>query len=171
MTSHPRDAPRARVLHESSALEKQRAQGKPDARCTRGLVCKLCKRKRTRAYRSSGGNPTFPAQWFYSLSRALPGDQTWDCHRHRRRLNRRLDASLEASGPHAFAVRLSAVRLTAPQRPPHPRPASMTLANAPLGGTGWQIIRLICTSEKQKYFCKRGWTRHNQNTTDLPVVG
>jgi hypothetical protein len=25
----------------------------PDARCTRGLVCKLCKRKRTRAYRAA----------------------------------------------------------------------------------------------------------------------
>ena len=44
--------------------ENKRAQGKPDARCTRGLVCKVHKRKRTRAYRFSGGNPAFPAQWF-----------------------------------------------------------------------------------------------------------
>src|SRR5450756_1916848 len=35
---------------------------------------KLCK-KRTRAYRFSGGTPTFPAQWLYGLSRALPGDR------------------------------------------------------------------------------------------------
>ena len=108
--------------------------------------------ERTRVSQVTPESPGTPRAVFYSLSRALPGDQTWDCHRHRRRLNRRLDASLEASGPHAFAVRRSAVRLTAPQRPPHPRPASMTLANAPLGGTGWQIIRLICASEKQKYF-------------------
>src|SRR5258705_13841742 len=33
-----------------------------------------CK-KRTRAYRFSGGNPAFPAQWFYGVLRALPGDQ------------------------------------------------------------------------------------------------
>src|SRR5271154_6026791 len=33
------------------------------------------KQKRTRAYRFSGGNPTFPAQWFYGLFRALPGDE------------------------------------------------------------------------------------------------
>src|SRR3954451_14204241 len=32
-------------------------------------------KKRTRAYRFSGGNPAFPAQWFYGLLRALPGDQ------------------------------------------------------------------------------------------------
>ena len=32
-------------------------------------------KKRTRAYRFSGGNPAFPARWLYGLSRALPGDQ------------------------------------------------------------------------------------------------
>jgi len=32
------------------------------------------------------------------------------CHHHRRRLLRRLDASVEASGPHDFAVRLSTIR-------------------------------------------------------------
>src|SRR5258705_11825685 len=32
-------------------------------------------KKRTRAYRFSGGNPAFPAQWLYGLLRALPGDQ------------------------------------------------------------------------------------------------
>ena len=42
----------------------------PDARCTRGPVCKMV-RKRTRVYRFSGGNPTFPAQWLYGLLRAL----------------------------------------------------------------------------------------------------
>jgi hypothetical protein len=54
---------------------KKRAQGRPDARCTRGLACKMHLAKRTRAYRSSGGNPTFPAQWFYGLLRALLGDE------------------------------------------------------------------------------------------------
>ena len=34
-------------------LDKKRAQGKPDARCTRGLVCKLAQNKRTRAYRAA----------------------------------------------------------------------------------------------------------------------
>src|SRR3954469_15361761 len=46
----------------------------PGARCTGGLACKIAK-KRTRAYRFSGGNPAFPAQWFYGVLRALPGDQ------------------------------------------------------------------------------------------------
>ena len=60
---------------------EQRAQGRPGARCTRGLVCKLHIRKRTRAYRFSGGNPAFPARWCYGLLRALPGDRL-SCHRH-----------------------------------------------------------------------------------------
>jgi hypothetical protein len=45
----------------------------PDARCTRGLVCNMHEKMRTRAYRFSGGNPTFPAQWLYDLCRGLPG--------------------------------------------------------------------------------------------------
>ncbi len=47
----------------------------PGARCTRGLVCKMHKEMRTRAYRFSGGSPAFPAQWLYGLCRALPGDE------------------------------------------------------------------------------------------------
>jgi hypothetical protein len=40
----------------------KRAQGKPGARCTRDLVCKFVQGMRTRAYRSSGGIPAFPAR-------------------------------------------------------------------------------------------------------------
>ena len=61
---------------------KQRAQGRPGARCTRGLVCEMRKQKRTRAYRFSGNTPAFPAQWLYGLLRALPGERLF-CHRHR----------------------------------------------------------------------------------------
>ena len=42
-----------------------------------------CTKKRTRAYRFSGGNPTFPARWFtayFALSSVI-----WlSCHRHQR---------------------------------------------------------------------------------------
>ncbi len=53
----------------------KRERGMPGARCTRGLVCKFVRRMRTRAYRFSGGNPAFPAQWFDGLCRAFPGDE------------------------------------------------------------------------------------------------
>src|SRR3954451_17332997 len=64
----------ARGLLFVSRPRKQRAQGRPDARCTRGLVCISHNKMRTRAYRSSGEHPAFPAQWFYGLCRALPGE-------------------------------------------------------------------------------------------------
>ena len=46
------------------------------------------------------------------------------CHRHPRNCFRELDTSVGASGPHDFAVRVSALRPKAHQRPPHPAPRS-----------------------------------------------
>ena len=51
------------VCWNGLSLIKKREQGMPGARCTRGLVCKVVRRMPTRAYRFSGGNPAFPAQW------------------------------------------------------------------------------------------------------------
>ena len=59
-----------------AALEKKRAQGKPGARCTRGLVCKLHEKKRTRAYRSSGGI-RLSLRNGLRLIRDLPGDRAF----------------------------------------------------------------------------------------------
>src|ERR1700722_15690083 len=66
-------------------------------------ACAMIVVVRTRVSQVTPESPGTPRAVVYGLSRALPGDQTWDCHRHRQCLNRRLDASLEASGPHAFA--------------------------------------------------------------------
>ena len=75
----------------------------PDARCTRGLVCKIVRKKRTRAYRFSGGTPAFPAQWltaYFALSpenRALLSPSSADSRFIRARSGRlafrRLDAN------------------------------------------------------------------------------
>ena len=35
-------------------------------------------------HRYTGVNPAFPAQWFYGLFRALPGETNSSCHRHPR---------------------------------------------------------------------------------------
>jgi hypothetical protein len=61
----PRDAPE--LCNRFALFENERAQGRPGARCTRGLVCDVHKRKCTRAYRFSGEHPAFPAQWLYGL--------------------------------------------------------------------------------------------------------
>src|SRR5665213_311602 len=91
------------------------------------------KTMRTRAYRSSGNTPAFPAQWFYGLY-VLSLVTGLSCH-HRPRgalASQGLDASVGASGPHAFAVRTNAARLATFTRPPQPAPTLVTLANAPL---------------------------------------
>jgi len=73
-----------RGLHFVCPLRELRAQGRPGARCTRGLACNCAQRTRTRAYRFSGNTPAFPAQWLYGLLRALPGERLF-CHRRRAR--------------------------------------------------------------------------------------
>jgi hypothetical protein len=59
-------------------------------------------------------------------------------HRPREALTSRgLDASLGASGPHVFAVRIDVARLATQTRPPHPAPRFVTSRAAPLVGTGY----------------------------------
>jgi len=113
----------------------------PGARCTRGLVCNMHKRKRTRAYRFSGGNPAFPAQWLYGLWRAPPENRALlspspHGNRHVGPVGpfappRDLTPTAEASGPHAFAVRFGAVVLRAGNRSRvYARPAITCRADA-----------------------------------------
>src|SRR6476660_4014633 len=47
----------------------------PGARCTRSLACKIDKAHERSHHGHTGNHPAFPAQWFYGLLRALPGDQ------------------------------------------------------------------------------------------------
>ena len=72
---HSRDAFARGFARVLRPREIKRAQGMPGACCTRGLVCNSAQKKRTRAYRYSRSIPAFPAQWFYGLWRALPGDE------------------------------------------------------------------------------------------------
>ena len=127
-----RDTTRPRFA-KNLRLKRKEAQGRPGARCTRGLVCIDVQKMRTRAYRFSGNTPAFPAQWSYGLYRALPGDRL-SCHRHQRdaKHHRRLDASIGASGPHDFAVRNDTIRQLCRSRPPHPAPTFVTIGQTPL---------------------------------------
>src|SRR2546430_14706144 len=95
---------------------------------------------------------------------------------------RELDASVGASGPHDFAVRNNisrphavdrsqahhppcdpVARKTLP-RPPHPHPASVTIAIRPSGGVGWRkFVEMICPTGEAKYFCKGDSTALSTN--------
>src|SRR5216683_732533 len=142
----------------------------------------------TRATTSTPESPGIPARnGFNGLCRALPGDRALlpPSSADRFCLSpvgptqlRELDASVGASGPHDFAVRCnisrplarrsltglidppcnSVARKTLP-RPPHPHPASVTIAIRPSGGVGWrEFVEMICPTGEVKYFCKWDWT-------------
>src|SRR5207248_8478341 len=88
-----------------SSPSKQRAQGMPGARCTRGLVCKNAHCRRTRAYRAAETlrHPLrngFTAYFVLSPVSGLVVTVTPE-----KRASQELSASIAAPGPHDFAVR------------------------------------------------------------------
>ena len=49
----------------------------PGGQCTRSLACKIKQAHERSHHGHTGFNPAFPAQWFYALLRALPGDRAF----------------------------------------------------------------------------------------------
>src|SRR5258705_914332 len=109
----------------------------PGARCTGRLACKIAK-KRTRAYRFSGGNPAFPAQWFYGVLRAPGLFDTVACASYRR-----LDASIGASERHDLAVRRQAALVSRAANVHRIPPRVRDVRNAPLLDRTVRISELI----------------------------
>jgi hypothetical protein len=68
-------AQRARVVPGRSALGNREGAGKAGCALHPRSRVQYAEKLRTRAYRSSGEHPAFPAQWFDGLCRALPGDE------------------------------------------------------------------------------------------------
>ena len=132
------------------SLLKQRAhatlegRGEGRVRAAPAVSCAKGAKHTSSHHRFTGSIPAFPAQWFYDFLRALPVTGLC-CHRRPREAlaSHELDASVGASEPHDFAVRVSVVvrahkaRATLP-RPPHPAPTSVTIAIRPSLGTGWR---------------------------------
>src|ERR1700722_5161425 len=82
----------------------------PGAQCTHSLACKNNKTHELATTGPPGFSPDIPARvGFNRLLRALPGDQVFLTPSPAEKPCR-LDANQEASGPHDFAVRFSAVR-------------------------------------------------------------
>jgi hypothetical protein len=82
------------------------------------------------------------------------------CHCHLADTSAKLDASVGASGPHDFAVRLPRVSSTA--RVSVHRislPTSVTIAKRPSKGNemAWDIS-VIWVNRERKYFCNQDWT-------------
>src|SRR6476620_12388972 len=76
-----RNAPE--LWEKSLSLERKRAQGMPDARCTRGLVCNVHKEVRTRAYRAAEAIQHSLRNGFTANIALSPATNS-SCHRRQR---------------------------------------------------------------------------------------
>jgi hypothetical protein len=114
-----------------------RAWGMPGVSCARSPVCKG--RKHTGSDRRySRKHPAFPHAMVLTVSFGLSPVIGLVCHRRLRSCLPRLDAGVEASGPHDFAVRTSALSSLAPPASTASRPAFVTIAIRPSRGRdGW----------------------------------
>jgi hypothetical protein len=66
--------------------------------------------------------------------------------------SRKLDASIGASGPHDFAVRVTRRSSKAHLRPPHPIPTFVTMANVPLPERDARNEPVIWVEREADYF-------------------
>ena len=119
-----RGLPRKIYLMTSCHPKHQRAQGMPGARRARSLACKI-KKHTSIVTTVTPDSPGIPYAMVLTVSFALSSViglvlSPSACGK----VSARLDASVEASGPHDFAVRESAVRQQHPHRPPHLVPRS-----------------------------------------------
>jgi hypothetical protein len=174
---------RPRFNRTLSPSQRQRAQGKPGARCTRSLVCSVLVAHECSHHRSPG-HPAFPAQWFYGLCRALPGDEfvlvtviggLKVCRTRSGSKNlRQLDTS-NGCQDHTVLPSAHTPFVCAPliaHRPCRPalrsplragavastasRPASVTIASRPSGDETVGDVKVIWVRREGKYFCKWG---------------
>src|SRR5882672_9923883 len=164
----------------------------PGARCTRSLVC-IGRKHTSRHHRSTGTPGIPARNGFNGFLRALPGDEfvlspslaDMAClspvgPTHLRQLSISNGCQDHAALPSAstsvvcapfdrsrvwlnpkpalqFTCTPDAAASTAS------RPASMTMANAPLWGGTARDIDLIWVCGEAEYFCRRGWTRSPTN--------
>src|SRR6267154_5554229 len=106
------------------------------------------------SHHGHAGSPGIPRAMVLTVSFALSPVTGLVCHRHRRSYLRRLDASVGASGPHDFAVHLKRCSSKALSASTASRPASVTIASAPLGDRTAGDIDLIWVRWEREYFWK-----------------
>ena len=118
----------------------------PGARIAPAALCA----KEVRAHKHShhghtGTTRHSPRNGFNGFLRALPGDRAClpPSQATMRKHRRRLDASVGASGPHDFAVRLRAARLQRQNVHRIPHPTFVTIAKRPSRGSDGMFVNLI----------------------------
>jgi hypothetical protein len=145
------------------ACPLKRAQGKPGARCTRSPVWGKNKPHERSHYRFTG-NTRHPHAMVLTGCSVLSPATGLVCHRRPQGAlaPQELDTSVGVSGPHDFAVRVTAVRQKQFRVHRIPRPTSVTIAIRPSCGreTGG-LLKVICPTWTSGNACDRSTRRAN----------
>jgi hypothetical protein len=122
------------VCHRPYPRRESRAQGMPGARCTRGLVCQKTAHLAHTSIQVSGNTPTSPAQWFYGLLRALPGERAFLPPSPLRSLLLKSLTPASRRQDHTTSPYASVQSSTEQKRPPHPIPTFSDDGRRPSSG-------------------------------------
>src|SRR6202043_2100793 len=145
----------ARGLQEPSALSIQRAQGMTGARCARSRAWSVVN-TRVSHRGHTGKRPAFPAQWFYGLFRALPGDRACLPPSSAEMASANL---MPASGHQDHTTSPSASSALSSLAPPASiasRPAAVTIACRPSVGRDGGGYRSDLGQERTGIFLREG---------------
>jgi hypothetical protein len=125
----------------------------PGAQCARSLACKI-KKHTSIVTTVTPFSPGIPRAMVLTVSFVLSPVIGLSCHRRQQVTTCQLDASVEASGPHDFAVRLTCCSSKAPSASTASRPAFVTIASRPSVEQDGAVIILIWVRRRKEYFCK-----------------
>src|SRR5438477_10160026 len=140
-----------------------RAQGMPGAQCARSLACKI-KKHTSIVTTVTPGSPGIPRAMVLTVSFVLFPVTGLVCHR-RLASTAKLDASVGASEPHDFAVRLTCCSSAAPSASTASRPAFVTIAIRPSLGRDGAGYSFDLGKRRRRIFLRKGLDRPG---TDLP---
>ena len=138
----------------------------PGARCARSRACNDSRSTRVSHHGHTGITRHSPRNGFNGFLRALPGDRAFLPPSPAEVASAQLDASVGASGPHDFAVRIKRLVRSAAASTAS-RPASVTIAKRPSCERDGRVGKVICPTGKAEIFFTRGLDR--ANSPDLPV--
>src|SRR5713226_3134471 len=147
----------ARVVHE---LFPSQNRGRRERRVPVAPAAS-CVKKQTHELVTTGspGSPGIPCTMVLTAYFVLSPVIGLYCHRRLRSCLRRLDAGVEASGPHDFAVRTLALSSAAPPASTASHPASVTIAIRPSGGRDGGGYRSDLGQSRRGKFLKMGLDR------------
>src|SRR5882757_10615017 len=111
------------------ALSLRRGRRESRRRAAPAVPCAILEKRRTRAYRFSGGTPAFPAQWLYGLYVLSPARLGFVVTVFAKKRELLKDETPAIGRPvHTISPSAAARSSRAPQRPPHLTATPVTIA-------------------------------------------